>query len=924
MKLFVIKPILIGFIFLALTYGIYSNTLEAPFYFDDNYTIKDNADIRVTRITEVGNAGFKSSSTRPIAFISFALNYYFHQYNLKGYHLVNIIIHILTGIFLYLFIKDTLKLPLLEFKYHFLGSIAFFAALVWLVHPLHTQSVTYIVQRMNSMTAMFYVLSFWLYVRGRLVQENRKSWPWYVGSLLVWILALGSKQNAAVLPFFIFLYEWFFFQNLDRGWFKRHLKYVFGVVILFSLIALIYLGTNPLERLKSISDYANHEFTLTERILTQPRVVIYYISLIFFPHPSRLNLDYDFPLSHSLIDPITTLFSFCIIFGLIGFAIYIAKKERLISFCILWFFGNLVIESSVIPLAIIYEHRTYLPSMLVSLLAVLLGYRLIKIRWLGVALVFVVAAVFSFWTYQRNDIWRDPVALWSDCVAKSPQKARPHNNLGTALDKQGRTKEAIQHYLQALRIKPDYADAHNNLGTVLDKQGRTKEAIQHYLQALRIKPDYVDAHNNLGTVLDKQGRTKEAIQHYLQALRINPNFAEAHNNLGNVRDKQGRIKEAIQHYLQALRIKPDFADANYNLGNARDKQGRTKETIQHYLQALRLNPDYEKAHNNLGTVLDKQGRTEEAIQHYLQALRIKPDYADANYNLGNALYSQGRIEEAIQHYLQALRIKPDYENAHYNLGLALYKQGRTEEAIDHYLQALRIKPDYEKAHNNLGLALYKQGRTEEAIDHYLQALRIKPDYVDTHNNMGAALFRQGQIEKAVEHFKTALKIEPDYGDLRINLKKALALLKEIDGAIAEIQKALEITQYDPELYYNLGDLFYRKGGFDKAIAQYQKALSIQPEFVPALNRLAIIFSIRNENNKALSLFKQVVDLQPDSAETYYNIACMYSKKQKIAASIGWLKKAIKIGYNNWDQIKTDKDLENIRGSADFKALIKDK
>ena len=927
MKSSFIKPILVLILFGTLSFGIYSNTLEVPFYFDDNPVIIENAHIRITNLSfnAIKNAGFNSfDSSRPIGYISFAINYYFHQYNPKGYHIVNIIVHILTGLLLYLFIKTTLSIPISKSFSTLIPQsfnpafIAFFAALIWLVNPVHTQSVTYIVQRMNSMASMFFILSLWLYAKGRMIQhlqltslQHDKSSKldkntlaikrktafsfqllipglYFSGAFLSWILALGCKQTAATLPFFIFLYDWYFFQDLSKDWLKRQLKYLVFIFVLFGLIAFLYLGLNPLEKITSISDYANKEFTFTERVLTQPRVVIYYLSLLFFPHPSRLNLDHDFPLSHSLVDPITTLFSFCIIFGLIGWAVYRAKKERLISFCILWFFGNLVIESSVIPLAIIYEHRTYLPSMLVCFLFIILGQRYIKLKWPGVVLFCFITAMFSFWTYQRNNIWRDPVTLWSDSVAKSPQKARPHGGLGAALEKQDRIEEAIQHYLKALRINPDYVDVHNNLGLARDKQERIEEAIQHYLQALRIMPDYEKAHYNLGVARDKQGRTKEAFQHYLQALRIKPDFAEAHNNLGNALNKQDHIEEAIEHYLSAIRIKPDFADAHYNLGVALYKQDLTEEAIRHYLQALRVKPDYEKAHNNLGLARDKQGRTKEAIRHYLQALRIKPDFAEAHNNLGNALN----------------------------------KQGRTEEATQHYLKALRIKPDYEKAHNNLGLARDKQGRTKEAIDHYLQALRIKPDYVEAHNNLGAVLFRKGQIEKAVEHFKMALKIAPDYGDLRINLKKALALLKEIDAVIAEIQKTLEITPYDPELYYNLGDLYYRKGDLNKAIAQYQKALSIQPESVPALNRLALMFSIQNKNDKALSLFKQIVGLHPDSAETYYNIACMYSKKQNIEEAIGWLKQAINIGYNNWDQIKTDKDLENIKGSSYYQELIK--
>jgi hypothetical protein len=398
---------------------VYSNGLSGPFVFDDSPNIQNNPHIRLTGLTLEGlkRAGFESrSSNRPVANISLALNYYFHQYNVLGYHLVNILVHIITGILLYLFVKTTLSTPSLCSRYEPYGWIAFFVALIWVVHPIQTQSVTYIVQRMNSMAAMFYIMSLFLYARARLAGEKRKRWALFAGCILAGILALGSKQIAATLPFFIVLYEWYFFQDLSKDWLKRHLKHFLGLLILMGLIAFVYLGTNPLEQVMEKRDFLNKEFTFAERVLTQFRVVIHYLSLLIFPRPSRLNLDYDFALSHSLIEPITTLFSIGAILGLIGMAVYMAKRERLLSFCILWFLGNLVIESSVIPLAIIFEHRSYMPSMFVSFLAVTIGYRYIKPKWLGVGVVSFVVGVFSIWTYERNRRTKETVfgvTMWS-------------------------------------------------------------------------------------------------------------------------------------------------------------------------------------------------------------------------------------------------------------------------------------------------------------------------------------------------------------------------------------------------------------------------------------------------------------------------------------------------------------------------------
>jgi len=819
--------------------------------------IKANPYIRINELgIDTLKAVFnkKFSGKRPIGNLSFALNYYFHQYKLPGYHIVNIIIHILTALFLYLLIKTTLTTPVLALKYDHPDAIAFFAALIWLVHPLHTQSVTYIVQRLNSMAAMFYVLSLLLYAKGRIHQiqratkmpqnetelnskidsspNNQKavfsiqrsaSSLYYLGAVMAWMLALGSKQNAAMLPFFIILYEWYFFQDLDQSWLKRHMKIVFGVVILFGLTALIFLGTSPLERLTSITDFAHHEFTLTERILTQFRVVIYYIGLFFYPHPSRLNLDYDFPLSHSLIDPITTIFCLIAIIGMIGLAVFIARKQRLLSFCIFWFFGNLVIESSVIPLAIIYEHRTYLPSMLVSLLIAVLGYRYIKPKWIGVTIMCALIGLFSFWTYHRNSVWGDDVTFWRDCVNKSPQKARPHSNLGLALANQGQRTEAIEHYSEALRISPNYFQPHINMGDALREEGRMDKAIYHYSEALRINPYHPKALNKLGISLASQGKMDEAIKHYSKALELDPGHLEAHINLGNA---------------------------------LIDQQGVTATAISHLNEALRLDPKSVKAYNSLGIALIQVGKIDEAIAHLQKALQIDPGLTDTHVNLGGALTSLGKIEEAIVHFRKALQIKPDLPEVHINLGVALANTGK--------------------------------------------------------------------IEEAVAHFRKALQLDPDNAEALYNLNNTLATLKEIDREISNIQTELIIAPDDPKLHYHLGIMYQAKGQWDKAQDCYTKALSLQPDFPEALYGLAKLYIIRKKYEKALSLYQKMTALLPDNPAVYYNVACIYARQNKPEKSVAWLQKAVARGFNDWNHIKTDRDLENIRSSLQYKAFIEDR
>jgi tetratricopeptide (TPR) repeat protein len=708
-----IKCSLIMLFFSAITFATYSNTLDSPFVLDDHLKIEENPAIRVSQfsITQIIKAGFNSSKMRPIAFASFALNHSLHQHDVFGYHLCNISIHVLTGFFLYLFLKTTFSIPVIQERYKHTDLIAFFAALIWLVHPIQTQSVTYIVQRMNSLASMFYILSFWLYIKSRLMDQPWKKWSLLGGSGFIWILALGCKQNAAMLPFFIFLYEWYFFQDLSPKWLRSSLKYIIAVAIVFAALAFLYLGADPLEKINKLRDFSHGEFTLAERALTQTRVVVYYLSLIFFPHPSRLNLDYDFPLSYSLFNPMTTLFSLILISGLIALAVYLAKRERLISFCILWFFGNLLIESSIIPLAIIFEHRTYLPSMMVCLVPVLLGDRFVRIDWLKIGLACMLVVVFSFWTFQRNEVWESEFSLWSDVVKKSPNKARPHLNLGISLSELEKTDGAITHYNKALLINPRYAKAHFNLAVAMERQGKNVEAIKHYDEAIKIEPNYIKAHNNLGLLLTKTGRIEEAFQHYRRILKVKPEYVQAHLNLGVALVELRKFSQAIAHFEQALKIDPNYADAYYNLAVVLEKQGKINEAIDYYAAALEKNPDNAEAHFNLGNIFFKQGNTNDAVSHYKSALTIRPDFHETINNLALVNVARKDYSKALTLFLGLLKYRPDDAGTHYNIACMYSRLEQVDEsivwlkkAIDkgyHNWEAIKLDSDLDNIRNSL-------------------------------------------------------------------------------------------------------------------------------------------------------------------------------------------------------------------------------
>ena len=237
-------------------------------------------------------------------------------------------------------------------------------------------------------------------------------------------------------------------------------------------------------------------------------------------------------------------------------------------------------------------------------------------------------------TWFQVQRWRDSATIFTHALKVTQRNYLAHNNLGTALLQDGRIADAMFHFEEAVRIKPDYADAYTNMGVAMMAfQGKPEEAIPYYFRALQVKQNDERLHNNLANSLSDLGRLDEAIHHFREALRIRPDHAEAHNNIGVALARQNRLGEAIPHFRKALRIKPDYADAENNMGSALARRGKLSEAVWYFERALQLDSGSAMAHNNLGVALMRMGRPKEAVGHFTTALSIKPDYAEARNNL---------------------------------------------------------------------------------------------------------------------------------------------------------------------------------------------------------------------------------------------------------------------------------------------------
>lgn len=525
-------------LFTAVAFAIYAPAIKGPFIFDDKPNILESQAIRLTDFSFSGLQKAASEGrlrTRPVANVSFALNYLVHEYNVHGYHIFNIIIHAINGLLLFFLFRLTLNLIKPTEEQNIAANVVpFIAALVWLVHPLQSQSVAYVVQRMNSMVAMFYILAILLYALARLVGKNKSKYLLFGGCIVSGLLAFGTKENSATLPAFIFLFEWFFFQNLDFKWLKKKMYYIFIVLIISAVITFWVLGDNPMDRI--FSGYVIRDFTPEQRVLTQFRVIFFYISQLIFPHPSRLSLEHDFPLSYTIADPPITVLAIGALLFILGLAIFFARKHRLVSFAVLWYFGNLFIESSFMPLEIIFEHRSYLPSMFPILAATVLAAKFIRMPKLKIAISCLIIVVLSFWTFERSRVWGDDELLNRDNVAKAPNKSRMYTNLANVLIKKGKLDEALKNYYAALRLNPNDERAYLGIGSTLNYQSKYDEAIKNFnLSLIKNGGAYKDvtfkAYIGLGFAYARKWNFEKAIYYYKIALQVDPTSDNARSQL---------------------------------------------------------------------------------------------------------------------------------------------------------------------------------------------------------------------------------------------------------------------------------------------------------------------------------------------------------------------------------------------------------
>lgn len=797
--------------------GSYGNSFGVPFVFDDlpaipgNRTIHDLTDWR--SVLSPPGRGITVEG-RPMLNVSLALNYAWSGTDVWSYHAVNLFIHWLGACLLF---GITLRLAAL------VGikgiGVGFVTALLWAVHPLQTESVTYVVQRAESLAGLWYLLGVHSFLISTKVGASLARLGWQTLSIAAFALGVLTKETVITAPIMIlFLDRTLVAGSFLQAWRMRRTYYLGLLAVALGFLAwvawagLTRSGTAGLGT--GVSPW--HYF------LTQLEAIPSYLRLVFWPHP--LVFDYG----TNLVSDLGAVWVRALAaFGAIVLSCYGFVHRRAVTLLPIAFLLLLSPSSSFLPVAsqTMAEHRMYLPLAPVIMALVFA----VAIRWgrLGLAILAGFALPLGWLTFLRNQDYSSHVALFEATVHARPDNARAYYNLGIALEAEGRNADARRSYQKATELDPGYADAWVNLGNAVFLAGSLREAEAHYRTALRHAPQLADAHFNLGNLLLATGETEQAIASYETALRINPLMAEARGNLALSLSQVGRKGEAELVLQRGVQLDPQNGRLRASLGIYRQKTNRLAEAVEQFEAAVHIAPANSTWRCQLAGAYLALGRTTDAEVQYRSALASDARSIEAHYGLGNVRLAVGDLAEAERYFRRASELAPDFAEARINLAAVLVRTNRISEAVD-LLQVLAAqRPKDRQIHYNLGYAFAANGQIREAIAQYEHTLTLGED-VRVRINLARILAESGQIVAAEAHGRRAVELAPEHKGARI-LLGMLWLRTDRPSEAADLFQAVTRQHSDSvEAFYGLGLAQEMLEQWDRAAAAFEAVLRLAP------------------------------------------------------------------------------------------------
>ena len=602
---------------------VYSNSFLGDWHFDDFHNIVDNRCVHIQSLDELSQSFYGLSCdgadrriSRPLAFATFALNYHLGGADVQGYHIVNFAIHFSAAFFLFLLIRATLTLPAMQERY---GSIAYpvslLSSFLWAASPLQVHAVSIIVQRMASLAGLAYVASLYFYVRARTANTGQYRIAFYFLCGVSALAAFATKENTAVLPLTFLLYDLIFIQRISAVSAKRALKWSVLPIAVVAVLGLLY---TDFAVVRGTYEAGVRPFSPIERLLTQTRVFFLYVSLLLYPIPSRLTFLHDIEISRTIFDPWTT---FVAIVGIVLcplFAVVKARRYPLLSFAVLFFILNHLVEGTVIPLELIFEHRNYIPSMFFFVPVAFGMLRCLdyfsyngRFQYFIAGGLALLLAFQGHITFERNDVVRSDVHLWLDNVRKAPGLSRPHINLAKHYYEAGMYEEAMRELKTAEELNRDsnlrqIGLASYNMGIYFLYQKKdVDQAERQFIKALERYPGHPSAIVGLATVHLKRGETEKAWMLMQENAFRHRNDVEMINCYGLVLLKKGDAREAIKEAARSMALK-GFDPQPWEIsGEAWRQLGQWQKAAQCWEEVLSMNPVNARAHLALVELYDR-------------------------------------------------------------------------------------------------------------------------------------------------------------------------------------------------------------------------------------------------------------------------------------------------------------------------------
>jgi protein O-mannosyl-transferase len=719
----------------AMTFAVFGQTLTHGFVnFDDAEYVYENPVVAGgLNLKEIGWVFTHADCSlyHPLTMLSLMGDYQLHGLHAGGYHFTNVVLHAASAILLFLILRQMT------------GSLwpCAFVAAVFAIHPLRVESVAWVSERKDVLSAFFFMVTLGAYVH---YVRNPSSKARYLMVAAAFVLGLLSKPTVVTLPFVLLLLDYWPLQRMG----PRKLSGLILEKIPLLALAAGLCATTVLAAQKEIT--SGDPIPMLTRI--SDVVVSYAIYLRQMVWPEGLAPFY--PLPGKGYPLWAAALSFFLLALITGGVLVFRKKHPWLLVGWLWYLGMLTPMTGIVQVGTFAhaDRNTYLPQIGIYLALTWLVVEWRVSRVLLGGLMTGTLALLMVCAWKQTAYWKDSETLWTHTLDCTTSNNLAHLSLGNALLLKGRVDDAITQYQQTVQIKPGDTQALLDLGNALLRKGRVDEAITQYQKVLQIDPTFAVAHNNLGTIFLREGNVDEAVNQYQQALQIKPDEAEFHNNLGRALLQKDSVDEAIAQCQKALQIKPLFAEAQFDLGNALRQEGRLDEAITHYKNAVQIEPDNTSFRIKLGNTLLQNGHMDEAIPHFQRVLAIDPTNAGIYLNLGLCFSQLGRMDEAMAQYEEALKIAPGDPKAQMNLAwlLATCSQGSLRNgarAVELAQQANAMTGGEDPIMlHTLAAAYAEAGQFSEALETAQHALRLAE--AQSRANLGAQLRLEMKLYQA--------------------------------------------------------------------------------------------------------------------------------------------------------------------------------